>query len=698
MELDHDQSILEFLNSQLFSPEDLDTKLVPKLEQETCKLRELENKAQLVLKEAVDELATSKTKIDQIQLEFAKLLDQLPNYELKIKSLFDYEPPWLSDISLEHQSIARLEAALKYLKLACEITSLCFKIETFLEDDIAIDLKLHSKLLDHLKEIRQINTEKDYPSPLVSYLQDVLEYKVQYTHSALQRYLTRRLESTLEAIHWPQRIELETLACESPEYLKQFRHRFDDLTCFQSQSKIIDLDPVIDLPELQTHFLPFDIMMKAIIIRFRHHFMGRRPTNSLERPEWFLSYITEQLTHHLQFFEDLQPITKPFATSPNFDLKKSFIDSINRLVFYKLNKVQKTLISYPQYLSHFIKEVLEFDNNLLKEGLVNQATTNWRSCSRILVGNPEIFQLWIREEKSFVNQRLREIMQDPRALELLNSVPADCEEDERPTIAADRVSTLFEAITERYMLLDSISLRIRYFAEVQLGLLELFHKELCIFVDRYESRLNAFRPLGTKKMTYFTSNVLSQLQGVIDSSYFFNALLQECDTQPFFLEMWKAINSVSNEASSEPKGLFEDLTLAFSQLASKATLLLGEGLFKEFDRDLKSWLDLKPWGVSKNISCDSDIPASLELSSSLSSLVSNFNLALKLHENTRLDIIKVFANHLERLLLKIKIESNKIPAVRRDFQLILNTLASFYPNPAALFQNFKIPSDSQTTS
>lgn len=340
-------------------------------------------------------------------------------------------------------------------------------------------------------------------------LQEHLETKALRVNLHIQKSLTKHFEKTLDSMGWPQEVDLQALAQDSPELLKSFLTQYKELAKFQRLST--DVNPVMD--RITTDSLPLDIMVRAVLIRFFYHFMGQRPTNSLERPEWFLTYVLDMITSHLDLASQLQ-------------VQQTFVSAMAQIVELKVNSV-RSAASSPPYLSRFVKELVEFDHAV--STAVPQL--HWEGCAGLLLRNDECFHNWLGEEQRVVEHRLDEILQASDVWEHVNTTEG-CSEAERPTVAADRVASLFEATLTRYIHLRPAHLQIRYFAQVHLSLVQGFHEAMMRCVNKYERRITGFRPPGAPRVDYFPYTAITQMTGVIDSIHFFIALLEEYDTQP----------------------------------------------------------------------------------------------------------------------------------------------------------------------
>lgn len=116
--------------------------------------------------------------------------------------------------------------------------------------------------------------------------------------------------------------------------------------------------------------LPFEVLVKPLALRFRYHFEGDRPTNRVDKPEWFLAHLTGLVTTYSIFLTDIvQPIlsesTNPLI-SPR-DAVSEFITALLPIVRRKTKHLLPQILDQAQLLSHFIHEMIKFDAELREE-------------------------------------------------------------------------------------------------------------------------------------------------------------------------------------------------------------------------------------------------------------------------------------------------------------------------------------------
>ena len=132
--------------------------------------------------------------------------------------------------------------------------------------------------------------------------------------------------------------------------------------------------------------LPLEVMVQPLALRFRYHFYGNKPTNRLDKPEYFLSHALDLLDQHNIFLSDyLQPIlddrirASEVAESTYTDSISAFITALLPLLKEKCLSLLPQLVHEPQLLSHFVHELMSFDTTLRETWLYRPAPHHSRT-------------------------------------------------------------------------------------------------------------------------------------------------------------------------------------------------------------------------------------------------------------------------------------------------------------------------------
>ena len=139
-------------------------------------------------------------------------------------------------------------------------------------------------------------------------------------------------------------------------------------------------------------------MLEGLSLRFRFHFETSKPTNRIDKPEWYLTHVKNTISTHIPFLMTIiQPILE--GTREYFDekvnVKDQFIRGLLDDVVRKLNKTMPQILPHANWLSHTIHQVLEFDKSLKDEFAFEQTTL-----SNVVLNNPQWFKAWFTAEKS----------------------------------------------------------------------------------------------------------------------------------------------------------------------------------------------------------------------------------------------------------------------------------------------------------
>ncbi|KAL8692445.1 MAG: hypothetical protein Q9224_003956 [Gallowayella concinna] len=257
--------------------------------------------------------------------------------------------------------------------------------------------------------------------------------------------------------------------------------------------------------------LPLEVMVKPLDLRFQYHFSGDRPTNKLDKPEYFLSHIMGLLNNYDEFFAlHLQPILRNRFKKSNLSMTSIFIDSTSALITALLPMLRRKVLGVmgqiakqPQLLSHFIHELMSFDITLRDEWGYDGGCgiDGWKGLAWEVLVKKDWFGRWLEVEKNFALSRYKTIIDPPESFEIdYDSVEPSAT---KPTNAAIRVNDLLETITDRYRPLPSFSQKLRFLIDIQIAIFDLYHSVLADNLEKY---------------IYNTSSLARTVQGVSSST------------------------------------------------------------------------------------------------------------------------------------------------------------------------------------
>jgi hypothetical protein len=195
------------------------------------------------------------------------------------------------------------------------------------------------------------------------HLIDHIMNRTAQVHKQIEKAFSVQLEKVLKKINWPTPGMTVPLALEA-DFREGVRKLLDlQKPELESKASSSSRDPLLVL-------LPLQVMCHPLELGFRYHFDGDKPTNRLDRPEYFLSHITDKLLNQYSDFmaDNLQPIlldefrgTKLAMNAAYIDATSAFITSLLPMVRAKIFAILPKVSQQPQLLSHLIHEIMSFD-------------------------------------------------------------------------------------------------------------------------------------------------------------------------------------------------------------------------------------------------------------------------------------------------------------------------------------------------
>ena len=239
------------------------------------------------------------------------------------------------------------------------------------------------------------------------------------THALRTKILdafSAQLEQTLKKIHWPTpkatipphlREEWETavvklLDLQLPE--------LEGMSYASGPGNKVKLPPVL---------FPMQVLVQPLEMRFRYHFEGDKPTNRIDRPEYFLSHISTLLNDYSAFIGDpVQPVLlrhfrgTDLALNPVYiDAMSAFITALLPMLRTKIASLLPKVAGQPQLLSHLMHEVMSFDMNLRDNWGYDggHGVEGWKGLSWEFLVQGDWFGRWLQVEKDCMRALLSQL-------------------------------------------------------------------------------------------------------------------------------------------------------------------------------------------------------------------------------------------------------------------------------------------------
>ncbi|KAB8659313.1 hypothetical protein FH972_026202 [Carpinus fangiana] len=414
---------------------------------------------------------------------------------------------------------------------------------------------------------------------------------------------------------------------------------------------------------------PLDVMVNPISQRFQYHFSGDRPTNRLDKPEYFFSHIIDLLNAHVDFVNDhIQPILlrhfggSAMAINPAYiDATSAFITSLLPMLRSKVLSAVAQVRSQPKLLSHLVHELMSFDSVLREEWKYEPAssTTNrqWPGLTHDILIQNNLYEHWIKVEMDFALARYEAIISDLTASELdYDSVSPAAS---KPSKAAVRVHDLLAAITDHYRPLTSFSQKLRFLIDIQISIFDRFH-------ERLHSGLEAFMSLTSslgRTVQGASAADLAAVQGVAglerlcriySSAEYLERAMRDWGDDVFFLDLWTELQArargggkVTNDLSvqevaqrtsatldpdddknidpSHTGALFDETAGAYGRLRARSENVVVETIISAVRDALRTFARTAATWTTMDASMDeTSLSVSPDLASLLSTLSTDF--------------------------------------------------------------------------
>lgn len=282
-----------------------------------------------------------------------------------------------------------------------------------------------------------------------------------------------------------------------------------------------------------------------------------------------MSHVADLISTYETFFMTyLQPIFDKRAkiTRSNFaglyaDALSSYVTSLLPMLRQKISVILPQICDYPQLLSHFIHELMSFDDDLRKMWSYSPDPYfegTWKGLAWEVLDKQDWFSRWLQVEKEFALSRYQNI------IETADSGEIDYDGVEptatKPTKAAVRVNDLLEAITEHYRPLSSFSQRLRFLIDIQITIFDQFHARLHSGLEAYLAVTSAIGRTVQGSTTMGTLSIhngvagLERLCRIFGSADYMEKKMQDWSDDVFFLELWSELQDRVKKDSHNGRG------------------------------------------------------------------------------------------------------------------------------------------------
>jgi hypothetical protein len=543
--------------------------------------RKLHDEAQRRIQDRSHELRTKAEVFHNQQSDVDQRLQQLAQSNISDDAA--------RKIEVRMSKVRNLEIAEAYLQLAQLINTLTDQVRENLSAQPEVSVRAYVRLRLLLKQVQDAQTIAEGAAPQLLYS---LEQQCTQLKAELKQVLEDHLRKTLEQMKWPgkelnllgkireqwnQQVRM-LLGLQEPELMAEFADR-------DTSNPSSAVEPVV--------LLPLEVVVQPLATRFRYHFYGERPTNRLDKPEYFLTHILDLLDRHSGFITDmLGPILDERARSSDAlesiytDAVSAFITALSPMVLAKCLSFLPQISEQPQLLSHFMHELMAFDTTIRDTWSyvpVPRMFSDWKGLTWKILTTHGYFGPWLAVEKDFALARYKSIRDAPDS----GDIDLDVDHSQtKPTKGAIRVNDLLETITDRYRGLSSFSQKMKFLLEIQLSIFDDYHNHLHGGLQAYlVASHTAGRLLqGQSEADAFGLKGVESLSKIYGSADFLERKMSDWNDDVFFLELWDGLQYRAKTNSGIRASVGNDLQV--DEVAAKtSTTIKSNGANADLDAD-----------------------------------------------------------------------------------------------------------------
>ncbi|KAI4260005.1 MAG: hypothetical protein LQ352_000501 [Teloschistes flavicans] len=477
------------------------------------------------------------------------------------------------------KDLQRLEVARSYIELLAEVEQLSTEARRNFKTSPQAALEPYLGLQKLAIALKEAQPAAEDAAP---HLVDHVDQTAQGLWKQMKDAFGGDFEKTLTKMKWPGK-DITLAGALEEEWIEGVKRLLE----LQEPELKAQSDQVEPLRE-PVVLLPLEVMTKPLDLRFQYHFSGDRPTNKLDKPEYFLSHFMGLLDTYDDFFAiHLQPILVDQFRKSNLAMTSIFIDSTSALITAllpmlrrKVFDVMPHIAKQSQLLSHTIHELMNLDISLREEWGYDggRGVEGWGGLTWEVLVKKNWFGRWFEVEKNFALSRYHSITEPATSFEIdYDSVePAAT----KPTNAAIRVNDLLETITDRYRPLPSFSQKMKFLILIQLEIFDSFHS---VLANSLESYLSLTSPIartvhGTKTQSVADVEGLSGIERLVrvyGSAEYLEKKMRDWSDDVFFLELWEELQERANDPERGDRGMVTVGDMSVEHVADKTSSAVG---------------------------------------------------------------------------------------------------------------------------
>ncbi|RVE56273.1 hypothetical protein OJAV_G00219690 [Oryzias javanicus] len=430
---------------------------------------------------------------------------------------------WMEELSRVFNQVDLIERPMKYLQVLQHIEELSAAVQQCL---------MVNSVYEAIKEVDRLAAlDSGLNHSSCSHLQKFLRETLCFWHNIIKERLSSEFGKVLTQLHWPIISPNQSLspAANCQDSSSQLEALVAQLLALQASDDFISqrTPPQPAQPSSSSQAvsvcLPVQIMLLPICKRFRYHFYGNRQTNSLHKPEWYLTQALIWMGSSTAFMEEkIQPVfdRAGAAVSARVELCRGLVS----LVQEKVAADAPRILYDDALFCHLVEEVLQFEKELRGSHSYPPALPG---LLHILLEDG-VLQKWLAVEKKMAVEKMDAMLSTDGAWSSQYKDISDMDELKAPD-CAETFMTLLQVITERYRALPSPAAQLK-FLELQKELVDDFRIRLTQ-VMKEESRC----PLGVRYCA------------ILNAVNYISTILRDWGDDVFFLQLQQAAVSLGED-------------------------------------------------------------------------------------------------------------------------------------------------------
>ncbi|XP_054480870.1 RAD50-interacting protein 1-like, partial [Anoplopoma fimbria] len=417
--------------------------------------------------------------------------------------------PWMDNLGQTLNQVDTIERHVKYLRCLQHIEELSAAVQQCL---------MTSSVWEAIRAVDNMAAlDAGLSRSGCSHLQDFLRETLHFWHKIIKDRLAGDFEKVLTQLHWPiisPPTQSLTPTANGQEINSQLELLVTQLLALQTSDDLVSqraLASCQSAPPTQPASLakapspatplclPIQIMLLPLSRRFRYHFYGNRQTNTLSKPEWYLTQVLMWMGNSSAFMEEkIQPILDRAGAS--ISAMVELCRGLLSLVQEKVASDASRLLYDDVLFCHLVEEVLQFEKELRS----NQSYPAPLPGLLHLLLEDTILQKWLTVEKKMAVEKMDAMLSAEGAWSSQYKDISDMDELKAPD-CAETFMTLLQVITERYRALPCPSAQLKFLGlqrelvdDFRIRLTQVMKEESrCPLGARYCAILNAVNYIST---------------------------------------------------------------------------------------------------------------------------------------------------------------------------------------------------------